>query len=539
MIVKSMGHSWKYITFLAVASGCYSDFGIRPIVETPSVPENAPDIIIFPNTIDFGSLNANGERSEQEVIIGNKGDDVLYIEEIQLNIASSVFSISPLEGDNDIKPGESVEFTISYDPNTYESNQNKVVISSNDPRDYKSYVYIEGSGDAPVINIDPPEYDFGNTLVGCEETVNITISNIGNVDLVIDRIDYFITYPADFGIYDYENEHGPLPWVILPGESVELSVFYYPTDVDVDYGRVEVHSNDPATPVVDASQVATGVYAATYEETFEQDEIEAVDILFVVDNSCSMTNKQTQLADNFGTFMNVFQTSGIDYHIGFITTDSHSMKGDLITNSTVDPIGDVAHIISNIGINGSAIEKGIKYAYDALQAGYDFGPGSLFWRNDAKLIVIFVSDEDDYGSVMPVDFKTYVIAVKGSADFVTAHAVAGDYPDGCTGNGGASEGYKYYTLVSELNGNFLSICMDDWGTPIETLANESILKNTFTLTENAVQDTIYVEVDGIESSDWTYDAITNSISFNSGYTPLAGATIYVSYNPISDCTWGK
>ena len=72
-------------------------------------------------------------------------------------------------------------------------------------------------------------------------------------------------------------------------------------------------------------------------ETFEQDEIDAVDILFVVDNSCSMGGQQTQLANNFSTFMNVFQASGIDYNIGFVTTDDASMVGDLITIATADP----------------------------------------------------------------------------------------------------------------------------------------------------------------------------------------------------------
>ena len=85
------------------------------------------------------------------------------------------------------------------------------------------------------------------------------------------------------------------------------------------------------------------------------------------------------------------------------------------------------------------------------------------------------------------------------------------------------------------HGTFLSICADDWGTPLETLADDSILKNAFTLTEPAIEDTIYVEVDGVETTHWTYDEATNSISFNDGHTPAAGATIYVSYSPVSDC----
>jgi hypothetical protein len=81
----------------------------------------------------------------------------------------------------------------------------------------------------------------------------------------------------------------------------------------------------------------------------------------------------------------------------------------------------------------------------------------------------------------------------------------------------------------------LSICQDDWGTPLEILANDSILKTSFTLTREAIEDTIYVEVNSVESVEWTYDPSTNALSFNEGHTPPTGASIYVSYNPISEC----
>ena len=530
-----MGRLWKILPFLVLASACNSDFNLFPISDIPTVPEDVPDIRVSPGTVDFGALNADGESLAETIVIGNVGNETLYIDDIQLNIASNVFTISPLSGEDTLEPDDEVTFTVTYDPETYEFNDNAIRIVSNDPDEHDSYVWVDGSGDAPVIDIDPLEYDFGNTLVGCEEIVEVTVSNIGNVDLIIDRIDYFITFPADLGIYDFESTYGALPWVLEPGESIALEIFYYPTDVDVDYGRVEVYSNDPLNPTVEAEQAAEGVLESTYEETFDQDEIDSVDILFVVDNSCSMSGQQTQLANNFDTFMNVFQASGIDYNIGFITTDSDDMVGDLITIATADPATEVAQIIDTIGTHGSSNERGMYFAYQALQTGGDFGPGSTFWRNDAKLIVIFVSDEDDNSSTTPTTFKTYTVAVKGTADYVTAHAVAGDYPGGCTANGGAAEGYEYYTVVSYLNGTFLSICADDWGTPLETLANDSILKTTFTLSKDAVEETIYVEVDGIESAEWTFDSATNAVSFNEGYTPIAGATIYVSYNPISDC----
>ena len=55
-----------------------------------------------------------------------------------------------------------------------------------------------------------------------------------------------------------------------------------------------------------------------------------VDILWTIDNSCSMYDEQTQLTQNFPVFMEYFTGSGLDYHVGVVSTDldnpSHSGK---------------------------------------------------------------------------------------------------------------------------------------------------------------------------------------------------------------------
>ena len=530
-----MGRLKKLLPFLLILGAC-SDYTIRDISKIVSTPEEVPEIVVNPTLLDFGNLNADGVSVTETITITNDGDDTLDISSIQLDIASNVFTVSPLVGSNELKTTESATFTVTYDPETYETNSNAVSVLSNDPYNPEVPVALVGDSSAPVISIEPETFDFETVLVGCEESLEVTVTNIGDVELVIDQIDYFVTYPADLAIENYEDTYGALPWILVPGQSVVLKVYYYPADVDSDFGVIEIHSNDPYVPLAEADQSAIGSYDSVYEETFEQEEIDSVDILFVIDNSCSMNDKQTQLAANFDTFMNVFISSGIDYQIGFITTDSYDSLGPLITNTTADPIAEVEQIIDDIGTHGSANEKGLHFSYYGLQSGYEFGPGSDFWRTDSKLIIIYVSDEDDHSTgITPTSIKTYTIAAKGSADRVVAHAVAGDYPGGCTTNGGASEGTDYYTVVTYLNGVFLSICEDDWGTPLETLANESILKSSFTLSRDPIEITIEVTVDGVSTTDWTYDASSNAITFDESAVPEAGESIYVSYSPVYDC----
>ena len=220
-----MGRLLKLLSFLTILNGCYSDFSLSPITTIPPVPEDVPNITVNPTIINFGALNADGETDSETITVGNNGSETLYIDDIQLSIASNVFTISPISGEDILEPSEEVTFTVTYDPETHEDNNNAVQIFSNDPDDYEAYVWIDGSGDAPVISIEPEEYAFGNILVGCEEVLEIAVSNTGNVDLIIDRVDYYITYPADLGIYNFEDTYGPLPWVLAPGESIVLEIF--------------------------------------------------------------------------------------------------------------------------------------------------------------------------------------------------------------------------------------------------------------------------------------------------------------------------
>ena len=56
----------------------------------------------------------------------------------------------------------------------------------------------------------------------------------------------------------------------------------------------------------------------TQTDRLVQVTVPTVDILWVIDNSCSMGPEQTSLADNSPIFLNYFLGSGLDYHIGTV-----------------------------------------------------------------------------------------------------------------------------------------------------------------------------------------------------------------------------
>ena len=131
----------------------------------------------------------------------------------------------------------------------------------------------------------------------------------------------------------------------------------------------------------------------------------------------------------------------------------------------------------------------------------------------------------------PSDYSSSLLSLKSSSSLVAAHAIAGDFPSGCTSNGGAQFGDGYYDVVTDLGGTFMSICASDWSTTMDTLARESIALSSFPLSEIPVEDTIVVSVDGVLSTDWVYESTSNSVLFT--VAPGDGSSISVEY-----ATWG-
>ncbi len=507
--------------FLALAglSGC-SDYNLAKQVEY------APEINVTPLEHDFGHLNADGQNEQIEVQITNIGNDTLELDDVFLYYGTENFTITTPRPP-DLEPSESFTVLIDYDPLTYETNEDILRIYSNDEDEPITLVNLGGSGDAPIIDMSPTFHDFEEVFLGCEERIDVDISNIGNVDLEISQVDYYASVPTDLFPLDYETEVGEFPWVIPAGETITLDIQFEPIDVTDDNGYFEVRSNDPINPVTTAAQVGVGVFEKILHEQFEQDGMMGSDILFVIDNSGSMCANQAQLANNFDTFVNILSASGYDYQIAFITTDSGNFVGDIISPSTPDPVAEAMSQISSIGCHGHALEKGMDMSMEATSSSGRAGPGSDFLRTDAKLVVIYLSDEDDVSTTTPAMMASRLWSLKSSSALAVAHAVAGDVPGGCTSNGGAQAGTDYWDLVNLTGGTFLSICAEDWGTPMEELARESLARNAFVLADKPIVSSISVEVDGVISVDWTYDVTMNAVVFS--VLPPDGAFIDVRY----------
>jgi hypothetical protein len=158
-----------------------------------------------------------------------------------------------------------------------------------------------------------------------------------------------------------------------------------------------------------------------------------IDILFMVDNSGSMIEEQTSLANNFARFTNVLENieGGLpNVHIGVISSDvgagpfnisgctgagdNGSLQsaprgacdppaGAYIRDVALDEtnrdqnytgtLADTFSCIARLGINGCGFEQPLESMRRALNGSNPTNQG--FLRDNAFLAVIFITDEDD------------------------------------------------------------------------------------------------------------------------------------------------
>ena len=496
------------------------------------VEKRQPQMLVHPTEIDFGRLDAGTESGHETFVIINTGDEDLLIFAPDLVSGNFRFEIDEYETDEIvIAGGELLEVNVYYNPETFETNGAYVSVEGNDESNPEAMVLLTGGGDAPVIDISPLEFDYGDISIGCDNEERITIRNEGNQDLIVETVTQMVTQPVD--ILMEMGSLPPPPWTILPGQELDFLVSYIPSDIGGDASDIEISSNDPVNPLVITEQIGDGDVEQWYTQTWQQEEIPVLDVLWVIDNSGSMNQFQTSLSTNISSFMSAFSQTGADYNMGVITTDRW-MISTILTPMTPNVEQELGNLVIQ-GTYGSGMEKGIEMSYRALSSSTSAGPGSAFWRDGATLVVIYVSDEQDWSNPGWSNYTTFFDTLKPAGQFIP-YGVISDVPGGCqyqTFNGSMRSlqpGLGYWDLIDYYNGTWYSICATDWGVQLQNLAGEVTGRRMFALDESdPIINTIEVYVNGQTTSMWEYDEASNSVIFAEGHVPEEGQTIRIDY----------
>jgi hypothetical protein len=148
-------------------------------------------------------------------------------------------------------------------------------------------------------------------------------------------------------------------------------------------------------------------------------------------------------------------------------------------------------------------------------------------RPDAALLIVFVSDEDDW-SVQ--DFITWV-SLQRDAVYVSAIVNVDPSISECpnTYNHAQDVGHRYMDVANFFGGIIIDICAEDWTQGVAQASQQLQLVEEIALDHVPVSDQhIEVFVDGAIWVDWIYDSATNIIKFT--VVPPEESLIEVVYN---------
>ena len=362
------------------------------------------------------------------------------------------------------------------------------------------------------LSLDQSSLDFGELDVGCVVQDDITITNIGSTSITISSV----WYDDLGGTGEIAIAGAPSPGTVLtPGGTAVVTILYAPATVDPSSGELHIESNDPANPDFVVPVSGSAHLGARQTDTLSY--ASSVDLLFVVDNSCSMSDEQISLGTDATAMFAELDANLVDYQVGVVTTDNGSLQGfpSIITSSDPDPAGTFASNVL-VGINGSGIEMGFQFGYDALTAPLVNTNNFGFLRPDASLRIVFVSDEQEQSGGVVADWVNDFEALKADPSMVSLSGITGGLA-GCSGPGGsASSGSIYVDATSITGGLDLSICEGDWVPHLEDIAawaTPAVAPDEMPLTELPVVDTIVLAIDGVPQTGWIYDTPSNSLQF--------------------------
>lgn len=485
-------------------------------------------------------------------------------------------TLSPPAGEI-LGPGESLFFRISFtappivnDILGRDEYYGRIALTMHDPN-LNAFKYVAPPGGwaggvnlraesaLPLVGVDPPVIDFGTVRTGCQSSAEIIqVSNLGPMSATISGFetegcegDVTLT-----GVPD-------LPYELGGWKTLFVEANYVPP-VGSAGTECSVHIVTDAVnlPVADVEMGGVSIDVEHQIDTFLQAPTPNVDVIFVVDDSGSMADDQILLMQELPKLVEKAATWGQSYHMGVTTTDTNLIAGKFKgtppwVDETVDPavfagnllVGTAGHW-EEMGLEGGWMAvSGQNITYTDIQCanipnacpqglwcveGLCQGPNAGFLREDADLVVIMISDEED-SSPQSVDWYVKHFAKlkdpqKGHG--VKMHALVHD--DNCFGAGWGTYGSRYIAAVEEFGGVVASLCASDFSAEFDAIGDSTFgLKDQFYPSLPPDPATIEVRIDGAEcSSGWEWNASTASVVLDEDGAcyPPHGAEISIEYD---------
>ena len=261
--------------------------------------------------------------------------------------------------------------------------------------------------------------------------------------------------------------------------------------------------------------VDDGWYGEVWVDHFYQSAtMDGIDILWVIDTSGSMVTFNTRLLLGIESMMNSLNTlpATTQWRLAIISADSSKS-----VNETQFPLTYGSDVVDATNMFNNILSGGYEEGFDASYEYMINNSYSNTWmRNDAALLIVFVSDEPEQSSGFTdgADYINWLSSLGRPQTYVAS--IVNLKPVDSICNGGATNvGTDYIDAANLTSGVVVDICSEDWSPGVQDASNQLEPVLEYPLTHSPVEESIKVFVNGevYDNSLWYYESSINSIIF--------------------------
>ena len=276
--------------------------------------------------------------------------------------------------------------------------------------------------------------------------------------------------------------------------------------VGTEYVYVEVPKEGPDTEI--------------WVDSFVQPtSMEGVDILWVIDTSGSMHDDEPRLLAGIEAMMSSLPPQG--WRLNMISNSPPHVQTDaqfpLVPGDT---LADAQAMFHNM-------KKGhYEMGFDALETYYYNNPYASQWmRNEAALLVVFVSDEEDQSNQTVAEFVNYYTGLRDHA--FLASIVHLDPAESLCNYTSYNTGYNSIEATQRLGGVVVDICSEDWAPGVQDASAQVEPYEELKLSHRPIKNEIYVFINGVPNYDWYYVRSDNTVYFD--IVPESNDLVEIAY----------
>ncbi len=494
--------------------------------------------VLEPTSFDLGLVGL-GDARVARFYVKNTGDAACLVRDVHLTLGSGTdFQVvEPPPPGVTIDPGSARAIDVQLAPQSNGAVNARLVVAFSNPGTTELTGDLNAVAGVTPIAIDPPVIDFGPTPLGCAAPHTLTVQlrriaggtgSVLNVQVANDATGVFSVAAS-------------VPQTLAFWDTTELSVSYDPQVAGRDSAQLRIITD--ASPTAIIVPITGEAVAAGPQHDLAVMSPRAVDLLFVIDDACSMRPAQTALAAAIGELDRIRLDRQADVHAAVITTDmentdrsGHFQGIPPVLDGASPSFRSALESRVAVGIGGSSNEMGVLALYTALTPPLSNAGNAGFLRADADLAIIAVSDENDYSPPTPA-IPPVVAALRQAAGRgrLLVAGMVGLPNRSCSGPyGTASAASRWFELSGRTQTDVPTSICNTMQANLRALGERLFGVPAVSLSGRPLIGTIAVTVDGapLPASAWRYDLSTNRVVILDPADAPIGAGVEVTYDPV-------